>query len=62
MSALIIAAVPVIAVSRPVLADSAGVRTLRFTHTHTGERLAIEYFRGGTYMPDLQICELEGTR
>ena len=32
--------------------ESAGVRALRFTHTHTGERLAIEYFSGGTYVPD----------
>jgi uncharacterized protein YcbK (DUF882 family) len=25
---------------------------LRFSHTHTGERLAIEYFSGGAYLPD----------
>ena len=27
-------------------------RELKFTHTHTGERLAVEYFTGGTYLPD----------
>ena len=27
-------------------------RALRFTHTHTGERLAVEYFSAGSYLPD----------
>jgi uncharacterized protein YcbK (DUF882 family) len=43
--------VPIVAAPRWVFADSAA-RTLRFTHTHTGERLAIEYFSGGTYLVD----------
>ena len=45
------AALPALAPHR-AFADSAHVRNLRFAHTHTGERLAIEYFRGGTYLPD----------
>jgi uncharacterized protein YcbK (DUF882 family) len=48
----VLATVPAIAAPRHLLAESAGVRALRFTHTHTGERLAIEYFRGGTYLPE----------
>jgi uncharacterized protein YcbK (DUF882 family) len=48
----LVAAVPIIAAPRRLLAESAGVRALRFTHTHTGERLAIEYFSGGTYLSD----------
>lgn len=27
-------------------------RALRFTHLHTGERLSVEYFSGGAYLPD----------
>jgi len=27
-------------------------RALRFAHLHTGERLAVEYFSGGAYLPD----------
>ena len=46
------AAVPIIAAPRRRLAESAGVRALRFTRTHTGERLALEYFSDGTYLPD----------
>jgi uncharacterized protein YcbK (DUF882 family) len=46
------ATVPLIAAPRRLFADAAGARALRFTHTHTGERLAVEYFRGGTYLPD----------
>jgi uncharacterized protein YcbK (DUF882 family) len=38
-------------------ADSAaslasGTRHLRFLHTHTAERLSVEYFSGGDYLPD----------
>jgi len=33
-------------------ADPAEVRVLRFAHLHTGERLKIEYFRAGGYLPD----------
>lgn len=32
-----------------VKASAREARTLRFTHTHTGERLAIDYFRDGDY-------------
>ena len=31
---------------------AAGSRALNFAHTHTGQRLAVEYFSGGTYLPD----------
>ena len=48
----VLATVPIIAAPRRLLAESTPVRALRFTHTHTGERLAIEYFSGGTYLPD----------
>jgi uncharacterized protein YcbK (DUF882 family) len=41
-----------LAVPARVLATSDTVRELRFSHTHTGERLVIEYFRGGTYLPE----------
>lgn len=37
---------------RWVFARSLGARELRFAHTHTGERLAVEYFSGGTYLQD----------
>jgi len=50
--ASVIGAVPVITVPRRLLATARGVRALRFTHTHTGERLAIEYFADGTYLSD----------
>jgi uncharacterized protein YcbK (DUF882 family) len=33
-------------------ARSAVVRVLRFDHLHTGERLSIEYFSEGAYLPD----------
>jgi uncharacterized protein YcbK (DUF882 family) len=52
LATVMAAAVPVVAVPRRLLAESASARALRFTHTHTGERLAIEYFSGGTYVPD----------
>mgnify|MGYP002789498174 CR=1 FL=1 len=29
-----------------------GPRELKFLHTHTGERLAVEYFTGRAYVPD----------
>ncbi len=40
-----------VAASRSVLAmpQPAGVRSLSFLHTHTGERLEVDYFRGGRY-------------
>jgi uncharacterized protein YcbK (DUF882 family) len=45
-------AVPLLATPRWVFASPEATRELRFTHTHTGERLAVEYFSGGTYLPD----------
>jgi uncharacterized protein YcbK (DUF882 family) len=33
-------------------ADLADSRTLTFSHLHTGERLAVEYFDQGRYVPD----------
>jgi uncharacterized protein YcbK (DUF882 family) len=37
----------------PALAlDAAAPRTLDLVHTHTSERLRLEYFRGGQYLPD----------
>jgi uncharacterized protein YcbK (DUF882 family) len=50
--ATLAATVPTMATPRQLLARSDGVRALRFTHTHTGERLAIEYFSSGSYVPD----------
>jgi uncharacterized protein YcbK (DUF882 family) len=47
-----LASVPMIAVPRWVLAAASdGTRALHFAHTHTGERIAIEYFSGGAYLP-----------
>src|SRR5688572_2198762 len=37
--------------SAPPAAASA-TRALRFLHTHTGEKLTVEYFTGGDYLPD----------
>lgn len=45
-------AIPVFAASRRLLARSTEIRTLDFVHTHTGERLAIDYFGGGEYVPE----------
>jgi uncharacterized protein YcbK (DUF882 family) len=45
-------AVPVAAAPRYLFAEAAPARALQFTHTHTGERLAVEYFSGGTYLQD----------
>jgi uncharacterized protein YcbK (DUF882 family) len=42
---------PIFAVSHRLLA-SAPSRALRFLHTHTGERLAVEYVTSGRYVPD----------
>jgi uncharacterized protein YcbK (DUF882 family) len=46
------AALPIVAVPRCLLAEARGTRALKFTHTHTGERLAVEYFDAGAYLPD----------
>jgi len=50
--AALAAAVPILAAPHRLLAQSASARALSFTHTHTGERLAVEYFSGGAYLPD----------
>src|SRR5438874_562252 len=42
----------VFAASRRALARSMANRSLSFTHTHTGERLAVEYFSGGDHRPE----------
>jgi uncharacterized protein YcbK (DUF882 family) len=49
----IAAATPALAVPQWASAWSASPdsRALSFAHTHTGERLAIEYFSGGRYIP-----------
>lgn len=44
--------VPLVALPPSVWGGTLAARDLTFTHTHTGERLAIEYFSGGTYQPD----------
>jgi uncharacterized protein YcbK (DUF882 family) len=45
-------AVPALAAQRGLMALAGEARTLRFAHTHTGERLAVEYFSGGAYLND----------
>lgn len=37
---------------RPATAASSAPRVLRFNHLHTGEKLEIEYWKGGTYERD----------
>lgn len=46
------AAAPILACPAWVSAAPAGPRALSFQHLHTGERLAVEYFSGGRYLPD----------
>ena len=44
---------PVLAVPRGVFAGAAAApRALSFNNLHTGERLAVEYFSNGGYLPD----------
>ncbi len=38
-----------VALPRVLAADASAARTLHFSHTHTGERLTIDYFRDGGY-------------
>jgi uncharacterized protein YcbK (DUF882 family) len=40
------------ALPRTLRAGALAPRALRFSHTHTGERLSIEYFHDGIYEPD----------
>ncbi len=42
----------VVAASKRLLARPLRSRVLDFVHTHTGERLAVEYFGGGQYVAD----------
>ena len=46
------ATISLVGTPRVVFGRPATPRELKFTHTHTGERLAVEYFSGGTYLPD----------
>jgi uncharacterized protein YcbK (DUF882 family) len=46
------ASMPVLAASRRVSATTLASRQLKFTHTHTNERLSVEYFSGGQYLDD----------
>ena len=50
--ATLAAAVPVLASARPLLAESRDTRALDFVHTHTGEKLSVEYALGDRYLPD----------
>lgn len=43
-------AVPAFAVSRPAFAAAPGPRALQFFHTHTSERLVVEYYDGQAYL------------
>lgn len=38
--------------ARAMASASTETRVLRFDHLHTGERLQVEYFSGGRYLPD----------
>ena len=50
--ATLAAALPMLTMPRKMVARANGTRALRFAHTHTGERLVVEYFEGGAYLPD----------
>ncbi|MEO8256484.1 MAG: DUF882 domain-containing protein [Acidobacteriota bacterium] len=45
-----------LATPRWVHAGSLDARALRFAHTHTGERLSLEYFNEGTYRQDALVA------
>ncbi len=45
-------AAPAFAVPKQLLASTVSTRALRFAHTHTGERLDVEYFSSGTYLAE----------
>jgi len=49
------AALPALALPRTALGNPDPVRRLHFEHTHTGERLAVEYARGDQYLPDALV-------
>jgi uncharacterized protein YcbK (DUF882 family) len=46
-----LAVAPLLALARPARA-APSARTLSFSHTHTGERLALTYAEGDTYVPE----------
>ncbi len=46
------AAAPALLLSRTALASTSSLRRLTFEHTHTGERLAVEYAQGDAYLPE----------
>jgi uncharacterized protein YcbK (DUF882 family) len=47
------ASISAVALASPVLALSApDERALSFVHTHTGERVSLTYFAGGTYLSE----------
>jgi uncharacterized protein YcbK (DUF882 family) len=46
------AAAPLLLSHTEVLVAREAARVLSFQHLHTGERLDIEYFNNGTYLPD----------
>jgi uncharacterized protein YcbK (DUF882 family) len=50
--AAIAASIPALALPRTSFAASIEPRELRLSNLHTGERLAVEYFDGGGYIPD----------
>ncbi len=50
--ATLAAAVPVLARPRALFAATDGTRALKFLHTHTGEKLTVEYAQGDRYLPD----------
>jgi uncharacterized protein YcbK (DUF882 family) len=45
-------ALPVLAMPQLLLADETATRALTFIHTHTAEKLSVEYFTRGQYLPD----------
>jgi uncharacterized protein YcbK (DUF882 family) len=51
-AAVAAAAVPALAYARPAYAATTGPRELSFLHTHTGERLVVEYRGLDGYLPD----------
>lgn len=46
------AALPALALPRAASARTAATRALKFEHTHTGEKLLVEYAQGDRYLPD----------
>ena len=51
-TAALAGAVPLTTLPRWARAANTEPRALRFAHLHTGERLSVEYFSDGTYLPD----------